>query len=253
MGSIYITRWPASFLDVEITGTTVKYLDTGEVLFENEMFSPGMELCKWRSQTPYLTNGISPTLPLLETGKRYTISAVLSADHEPAVQLRVTFFDINGDKIDEVSSTVLNKTFVFPEGAVSYEVGLINLNHLWIKFNVLVIREADDDRVVEARMNRRGGWAAVHPATMTETDKSLDLRVGRGPLTTIELPASDTGNNQLTVSAYVNETSVDEVLTDIQQRFAEYELTNFDYLPGHFNRLTTATRTKIAKFQKQFK
>lgn len=251
MGSLYITRWPDNFADVEITGTTVQYLDTGEVLFANEMFSPGMQLCKWRSRVTYLDQGIKPSLPLLEVGKQYVVSAALTADRTPAVQLKITFFDINDEKIGMLSSDDLSQEFTFPEGAVSYEVALVNLSHIWIKFQYLMIKEANDPRHVMASLGRTGGWVAVQADDTTGSDgQSAVLQIGRGPRTTVSVPQT-TNSQPLTVLAYVNDANVAEVLAALQHKLASVNFTQVDYLPGQRDRLASESQTTIEKFTSQ--
>ncbi len=245
MGSLYLTRWPDNFDDVEITGTTVQYLDSGEVLFANEMFSPGMQLCKWRSRVNYLDQGIKPTLPLLEVGKEYTVSAVLTADRTPAVQLRITFFDVNGEKLKMISSTTLSKAFVFPEGAVSYEVALVNLNHTWIKFQYLMIKAADDVRQVTARLDRTGGWVAVQAADSTEVDEqSAILQISYGSRTTMAIPQTP-NQPSLMVRAYVDDANVMKVLTDIRQTLMHTHFAQVKYLPGQRERFSPEIRAQV--------
>ena len=251
MDSLYITRWPDSFMDVEITGTTVEYLDTGETLFANELFSPGMQLCKWRSRVDYMDQGIMPTLPLLEVGEQYAISAALTADRNPAVQLRITFFDINGDKLDMLSTTKMTKEFTFPEGAVSYEVALINLNHTWIKFSYLMVKKIGDHRHVESQLQRNGGCLVVQPDADTQlSESSVNLQIGRGPLITIEVPAK-TGAEVPTVLAYVNDANVMDVLMSLKTTFATVNFDQVTYMRGHQQRFSAETRATIDTFMAQ--
>ncbi|RRG08458.1 MAG: accessory Sec system protein Asp3 [Lactobacillus sp.] len=245
MGSLYLTRWPDNFDDVEITGTTVQYLDSGEVLFANEMFSPGMQLCKWRSRVNYLDQGIKPTLPLLEVGKEYTVLAVLTADRTPAVQLRITFFDVNGEKLKMISSTTLSKAFVFPEGAVSYEVALVNLNHTWIKFQYLMIKTTEDARQVTARLDRTSGWIAVQAdETIGMDEQSAVLQISYGSRTTMAIPSA-TNQPSLLVRAYVDDANVMKMLTDIRQTLAHTHFTQVKYLPGQRERFSPEIRAQV--------
>lgn len=246
MSSQYVTRWPDNFQDVAITGTTVTELSNGGVQFANEMFSPGMPLCKWHSLTTFMDKGVKPTLPLLTVGKHYVIHAELQADHDPAVQLKLVFFDINHDELKTITATTLTKNFVYPEGAVSYEVSLINLNHLWINFEYLVIKEASDHRKIEVHLNRRGGLILVTGAKQTT---GTVVEFAHGPLTTMEVPELESG--QTTILAYVNDSNVDEVLAQIKQKITNEEITTFNYFRDSAALLNQDTKIRIEAFKNQ--
>jgi accessory Sec system protein Asp3 len=160
MDEHYFIKWPSDFTDISVNGSTIKYSGNGTVYFANEMLSPGKRIVKWRSNSRYMESGVAPTLPLLKQENCYTLRTIFSADRTPSLQIQIVFFNIDGGKIKEVSSTEKSYDFNVPKETVSYEINLINLSHHWIKFDHLEIH-SENSRVnnnnIDVYFGKHGG------------------------------------------------------------------------------------------------
>lgn len=145
----YKVPFPYDLTNITVTGSTIQHEENGVVIFANEMLSPGAIICTWKSKTDYLEDGVAPSLPLLRNDRKYHLKAILTADKDLAVQLQLTFMNINAEKIEVKNLDDLSATFTLPDDAVAYEIKLLNLNHKWIKFDHLELYSIEENSNVD--------------------------------------------------------------------------------------------------------
>lgn len=249
MNNIYFTRWPDNLSDVAVTGTDIRYLEDGKVYFSNETFSPGKVLCTWRSKTNYIEQGIKPTLPLLESGQKYTLTAQLKSDNGMSVQLQIIFYDINQEKIDGIILKGLSDKFTYPDDAVSYEISLLNLNNKWLKFDYLKINNVKDKRSVTAHLGKHGSFIFTKPAINGVVGKRLGITFSRGPSTITEVPELiDKSVLGGIIHVYTDGNNLKKLLNEIKNKFEFKNLSVLEHQKNCFYHLTDSEIKQIKYF-----
>lgn len=107
-------------------GSRIDAYDNQVIHFENEWMAPGRAMITWYSAVNYQASRFVPQLPLLRGGVQYRIKAKYVAQPADSVLMRIIFYDIQGEIIDQkiTQSSLIN--FTYPYAATRYEVQLIN-------------------------------------------------------------------------------------------------------------------------------
>lgn len=107
-------------------GSRIDAYDNQVIHFENEWMAPGKAMITWYSAVNYQASRFVPQLPLLRGGVKYRIKAKYVAQPADSVLMRIIFYDIQGEIIDQkiTQSGLIN--FTYPYSATRYEVQLIN-------------------------------------------------------------------------------------------------------------------------------
>lgn len=107
-------------------GSRIDFYENQVIHFENEWMSPGRAIISWYSAVNYQASRFVPQLPLLRGGVKYRIKAKYLAKPADSVMLRIIFYDIQGEIIDQKITDGYLLNFTYPYAATRYEVQLIN-------------------------------------------------------------------------------------------------------------------------------
>lgn len=107
-------------------GSRIDAYDNQVIHFENEWMAPGRAMITWYSAVNYQASRFVPQLPILRGGVEYRIKAKYIAKPADSVMLRIIFYDIQGEIIDQKITYGYQLNFTYPYAATRYEVQLIN-------------------------------------------------------------------------------------------------------------------------------
>ena len=110
------------------TGSQISSSPKQRIHFANRLMEPSARIIKWESTTSYQAAKMVPALPILQANHRYRLVVGLTTEPEQAVLLRLEFY--NG-----------NHQFVYPVGAFSYTLSLINAGATALDFSRLQIAD----------------------------------------------------------------------------------------------------------------
>ena len=118
--------------------------------------------------------GYDPQLPLLRINQLYRISIKASSEPAQGFFTRIVFFNGQGDEINRLEFHNLEKAFTFPEGAVHYEVSLVNTGCTSLQFKRLEICPAKLPRSVHNDL-----W--FHKPVNPDSDQPVNIVVMHDP------------------------------------------------------------------------
>lgn len=140
MNDKYISEvyWESS-ANAYYQGSQISSSQKRYIIFRNSLMEPGVTIIKWNSTNYYQAEKQVPPLPLLQANHRYQL--VTKATSNPALTLltRIEFFNIQGDQIKKYEFSGQRRQFVYPVGAFSYRISLVNMGVESLKFDRLMI------------------------------------------------------------------------------------------------------------------
>lgn len=126
---------------VFLAGSRINISQKRKVDWSNALMTSGRPLIVWQSSYNYQSNRSVPQLPILKNGTRYRIHAHMTSQPLSSYLIRLTFFDLQGTEIKRVEFRSHERTFVYPEEAVTYQIEIINSGMTALKFDRLEICE----------------------------------------------------------------------------------------------------------------
>lgn len=155
-------------------GSKVTISPKKKVDFHNPLMVPGKDIIKWSSSYNFQANKIVPQLPLLRINQRYRIAVKASSEPAQGFFTRIVFFDSQGSEINRLEFHNLEKAFTFPEGAVTYEISLVNTGCTDIQFKRIEICPAKLPRKVHDDL-----W--FHEPLNMDSDQPVNIIVLHDP------------------------------------------------------------------------
>lgn len=151
--------WAPTFDGAFGAGSVIKRQADGTVTFSNPFMTSGVKIIGWSVAQNYQGAKTVPQLPHLRLGHQYRL--VLHGKQEPrnTVIIRLTFFDIQWQKIKHYDFTNERAYFTVPEDTVNYTLELINAGNRRLVFHRIEICEnslpqtANDDLWFQKRWN----------------------------------------------------------------------------------------------------
>lgn len=123
------------------TGSQISSSPKQRIHFANRLMEPSASIIKWESTTSYQAAKMVPALPILQANHRYRLVVGLTTEPEQAVLLRLEFFNLQGERIKKLEFYNGNHQFVYPVGAFSYTLSLINAGAITLEFSRLQIAD----------------------------------------------------------------------------------------------------------------
>ncbi len=123
------------------TGSQISSSPKQRIHFANRLMEPSARIIKWESTTSYQAAKMVPALPILQANHRYRLVVGLTTEPEQAVLLRLEFFNLQGERIKKLEFYNGNHQFVYPVGAFSYTLSLINAGAITLEFSRLQIAD----------------------------------------------------------------------------------------------------------------
>lgn len=134
------------------SGTTVYYQGSQissdakqRISFVNRLMEPGASIIEWQSAGSYQADRVVPSLPLLQVNHQYRLVVGLKTEPAQTVLIRMEFFSFQGERIKKVEFYGTSRQFVYPVGAFSYKVSLVNAGAAKVTFSRLQIADAQLD------------------------------------------------------------------------------------------------------------
>lgn len=142
--SANIITWDPREDETYLNGSQIS-LSKEEVVFENELMSPGKPLVTWYSQQNYQTNRNLAKLPLLTRGQTYQLKLVATVEPRQTLYLKVSFYSRFGEVLQTAFIKDLQGEFEYPKDAYEYRLELINAGVKKVNFKYLILAQAKLD------------------------------------------------------------------------------------------------------------
>lgn len=142
--SANIITWDPREDETYLNGSQIS-LSKGEVVFENELMSPGKPLVTWYSQQNYQIKRNLAKLPLLTRGQIYQLKLVATVEPRQTLYLKVSFYSRFGEVLQTVFIKDLQGEFEYPKDAYEYRLELINAGAKKVNFKYLILAQAKLD------------------------------------------------------------------------------------------------------------
>lgn len=126
-----------------MAGTTLKKEENEKVFFKNLLMTSGKKIIDWSSRLNYQVFKEVPSLPILQNGKKYRIRLFLRVKPEGTAIFCLHFFDLQMSEINSIVFSTFEKTFTYPDKAVSYTFEILNGGCTEIEFDKLQLASAD--------------------------------------------------------------------------------------------------------------
>lgn len=124
------------------TGSQISSSARQRIHFVNRLMEASASIIEWESATSYQAAKTVPALPILQVNHQYRLVVGLKTDPAQTVLIRLDFFNLQGDRIKRLEFYNPNHQFVYPVGAYSYKISLINAGVTELDFSRLQIADA---------------------------------------------------------------------------------------------------------------
>ncbi|MCC9736717.1 accessory Sec system protein Asp3, partial [Streptococcus agalactiae] len=133
-------------------GTKLQFLGKS-VCFENPLAPSSTNLYTWSSQTNYQSKRISPNLPLLRKGTRYSLSLNAELDLVSSLFVRIEFYNRFNESVGFELLKKDSIIFIYPKEAYTYTISLINAGCSDFTFHYLKLEEVTDSVIQEKNLS----------------------------------------------------------------------------------------------------
>lgn len=120
-------------------GSRIKVHHPGWIDFQNGQIPSGKLIHQWNTQTDFTFDRENPALPYLIPGTRYYVNINMKMDPADSLYFVLNFYQFGGEKIEEVHLTNTKPDFVYPDGAMYYDIQLLNAGNKSFSFYNLEI------------------------------------------------------------------------------------------------------------------
>lgn len=124
------------------TGSQIKATAKQRISFVNRLMEPGASIISWESAVAYQAEKLVPALPILQVNHQYRLKVGMTTNPEQAVLIRLEFFNLQGERIKKMEFYSTDHQFVYPVGAYSYKISLVNSGAVALHFSRLQIADA---------------------------------------------------------------------------------------------------------------
>jgi accessory secretory protein Asp3 len=138
--------WNNYFYEAYLYGTVIDFIKKDEIHFRNELMPPGTVIKTWKSRTNFQADKTEPTLPLIDGEVSYRFYLDCDMDVDGGLQLRLTFYDRNGQVVGQETMREREKVIRCPIQTYSYDVSLIGSGAHEFCFHSFLITELEDEK-----------------------------------------------------------------------------------------------------------
>ena len=96
---VYFAYWDIQSVSQYLYGSSVKLLDGGHVLYENQFMPSGTVIHEWHSRANYQALRNTSQLPELKRGQNYIFGSHIETIPENSTYLKVEFMDARDEEI----------------------------------------------------------------------------------------------------------------------------------------------------------
>ena len=157
--ALYTVCWEDMNDDAYLYGSSIKYIDTRCVCFENRLMPAGVPIKEWQSFVDYQAARHEPRLPLFAPGETVVFRACCKDSPSGTVIFRVTFYDRQKQRIDSVVLKGEYDKVVFPENSFSYVIQLVNGGTEQVTFGYMEL--CSERHAVMHRVTRRNRMSDI--------------------------------------------------------------------------------------------
>ena len=124
-------------------GSQIQYVAENKVIFQNANLPSGIAIHQWHSSSTYYVDKKVASLPLLIPGQLYRIGLQAQSQPNHSAYLRLKFFDMSDDLIEESYLRQDSSEFTYPEQASFYQIDLLAAGLQRLEFHYLWIETTD--------------------------------------------------------------------------------------------------------------
>ncbi|MDO4633733.1 MAG: accessory Sec system protein Asp3 [Eubacteriales bacterium] len=141
---LYTIRWDGRNARPYLYGSTLKYMEDGSVIFENELLPPGAVVNEWTSFTDFQRDRREPQLPILKEKQSYRIQMHCWVYPEKTLLWKIDFFDAREEKLDFKIFDTFRGEFTVPEHTYFYKISLIQAGSQKLRFYWFDLTESEE-------------------------------------------------------------------------------------------------------------
>lgn len=140
----FVIYWQHNIGDNYLYGSKISYVNTDQVVFENNLMASGTKIHTWHAAGNYQSeHGIVP-LPELTPGVTYQLTYDAQIFPEKHLYIECRFFDRFNRQIERIFIKHSGQSFVYPKTAYEYEISLLNTGLTNMTFHYLQIQSVDN-------------------------------------------------------------------------------------------------------------
>ncbi|SJZ82213.1 accessory Sec system protein Asp3 [Pilibacter termitis] len=171
METLYFIKWGRDYVNNYNYGSEISFDSKGAVSFSSPLMPPGETIKTWSSKIAFHAKRTSPTLPLLSHDEEYVFFLQGMNDNGFTLKIKIEFFDIRDEKIEEKLFSEKKGGFLFPNGTHYYQIHLLNTKHEQIYFKYLLIGEKRIFERYKIKVNKEVNLLFLQPKTFNEQVK----------------------------------------------------------------------------------
>ena len=137
----YQINWDHQAMQRYLYGATVVMPSVDRVVLSSELIPPTAVLMQWDSLHHYQAQRQSPTLPLLQPGRRYYMACNVLTKPAQSVYWRLNFFDHYHEKIGSQLLKEETGSFDYPLNATRYTLELVNMRSQSLDYQTVLLSE----------------------------------------------------------------------------------------------------------------
>lgn len=219
------------------TGSQITSTAKQRISFVNRLMEPGASIISWESAVAYQAEKLVPALPILQVNHQYRLKVGMTMNLEQTVLTRLEFFNLQGEQIKKLEFYGTDHQFVYPVGAFSYRISLVNSGAVEMQFSRLQIADAQTAPAAFADI-----WLQdAHLPAATGQDRFLLLvQEGKQSRARYTIPALDQLPYQVISVAWQFDGDLEE---ELGQRLAKFTGKRL-----HLISTTPATDEAVASF-----
>lgn len=150
--TIYRLDWKQLSQETYLYGSLISFPEGAPAVFENTLMPPQRIVKSWFSESDYKYKRSEPSLPLLEETEKYNIRVMMKSVPEGSCFLRLIFYDQAGRSISYKNIQKAEEGFVYPIGAYSYELQIIQGGAERISFQAILLMEESVNDFLNAKI-----------------------------------------------------------------------------------------------------
>lgn len=139
--TVYQLGWSQLTRETYLYGSQICFPEEDAVTFENKFMPPQQIVKSWVSLSDYKRSRLEPSLPLLEEEREYHVHSVVKSIPEGCAFVKVVFYDQKGSILSYKVIREEDEDFVYPKGAFSYEIQLVQGGAERIDFQCILLME----------------------------------------------------------------------------------------------------------------
>lgn len=171
IGDKWTIYWDNYMANAYTFGTRAVFHAVDDVEFANDLVPSGVELKKWFSKTAYQSQGIEPSLPIIDGEATYKITVDMDLQKEEGIFVNLVFY--NKYDVEVGKEIIRNKEKVFrcPLATYSYVIVLVSSGADSFRFHSFTIQEVADEPEEQIKKDKKRIWKSKKASRKNEKAK----------------------------------------------------------------------------------